>query len=152
VTAPTTGTYTVVVSTADSGNDATGAYLLTLVRTATAFAVPAGDEGGALTTGSVHSGAIHLGDLDPWSFTAAAGEVVTVSIAEDGVNTPFVPWIRVFGPTGAIVAGGNNWGDLGATVRVTTPITGTYTVVVSTADSGNDATGSYLIGLDRTTP
>jgi hypothetical protein len=145
VTAPITGIYTVVVSTADSGNDDTGTYLLTMIQTPGAFSVPAGDEGGSLTNGGNHTGTLHLGDFDAWTLNATAGETVVVNIAETGANSPFVPWIRVYGPGGGLVAGGNNWGDLAAQVTVTAPITGIYTVVVSTADSGNDATGTYQI-------
>ena len=145
VTAPATGNYTIVVSTADAGNDASGSYTLTVVRPSTALVVSPGDQGGALTRGANHAGTIQIGDLDPWTVTAAAGQVIQVSITESGPNTALVPWIRVFGPTGAIVAFGNNWGDLGAAVKVTAPTAGRYTVVVSTADAGNDATGSYVL-------
>jgi len=61
------------------------------------------------------------------------------------VNSPFVPWMRVFGPTGVIVSGGNNWGDLGAQVQFIAPTSGTYTVLVSTNDAGQDATGTYSL-------
>jgi hypothetical protein len=143
VVAQTTGTYTVLVSTADSGNDAVGAYVLTALHTAGALTVSPGDEGGALTNGGNHTGAITLGDLDPWRFSAIAGETFVVNIGETGPNSAFVPWIRVYGPTGALVA--NNWGDLAAQVAVVATTTGAYTVVVSTADSGNDATGTYVL-------
>jgi hypothetical protein len=145
VTAPATGTYTVVVSTHDVGTDASGTYVLTVVHPVGALTVSAGDQGGALTKGATHAGTIHVGDLDPWSLLAVAGQVISVTISEAGTNTAFVPWIRVFGPTGAIVTNGNNWGDLGATVGVTAPATGKYTVVVATADSGNDSPGGYLL-------
>ena len=145
VTAPTAGIYTVVVSTQDVGNDASGTYVLTVVHPVGALTVSAGDQGGALTKGATHAGTIHAGDLDPWSFTTVAGQVISLTISDADVNTAFVPWIRVFGPTGAPVFNGNNWGDLGATVRVAAPATGKYTVVISTADSGNDATGRYLL-------
>jgi hypothetical protein len=129
------------VSTADSGNDATGTYVLTAVHMVGALTVSAGDEGGAIS-GS-QSGAITLGDLDPWKFSALAGQTINVGITETGVNSAFVPWIRVYGPTGALLA--QNWGDLGASVSFIAPATGTYTVLVSTADSGNDATGTYQL-------
>ncbi len=145
ITAPATGIYTVIVTTADSGNDDTGSYLLTMIQTPGAFDVPVGDEGGSLTNGGNHTGVLHLGDLDAWTLVATAGEAIAINIGETGANSALVPWIRVFGPTGPIVAGGNNWGDLAAQVTVTAPTTGIYTVVVSTADSGNDATGTYQI-------
>jgi hypothetical protein len=143
VVAPATGTYTVLVSTADSGSDATGAYVLTAVHMVGALTVSANDEGGALTNGGNHTGTISLGDLDPWTLTAAAGETIVVNIGETGQNSPFVPWIRVYGPTGALLV--QNWGDLAAQVAVVAPAAGTYTVLVSTADSGSDATGSYVL-------
>src|SRR5262249_39896055 len=88
-------------------------------------------------------GAITLGDVDPWTLTATAGETIVVNIGETGLNSAFVPWIRVFGPTGALIA--QSWGDLAAQVAVVAPATGIYTVVVSTADRGGDATGPYCL-------
>jgi hypothetical protein len=149
VIAPTTGTYTILVSTADSGNDETGSYVLTAIHLAGTPDVSLGDEGGPLTNGGVHDGTILLGDLDAWTFVAIAGQAVTATIAETGANTPFVPWIRVYGPSGTLVAGGNNWGDVSASVHITAPVSGTYTVLVSTADSGNDATGTYQLSVVR---
>src|SRR5439155_1508084 len=120
-------------------------YVLTAVHLAGSTIVSPGDEGGALTSGEKRRGGITLGDLDPWTFTATAGETVVVNIGETGTNSAFVPWIRVFGPTGVIVSGGNNWGPLAAQVQVTAPTSGTYTVLVSTNDALNDATGTYVI-------
>src|SRR5437762_1069570 len=74
-TAPATGTYTVIVGTADAGNNATGSYLLTLAKAPGAFVTSAGDEGGPLTNGATQAGTIYLGDLDQWSFTATQGEI-----------------------------------------------------------------------------
>jgi hypothetical protein len=148
VTAPATGTYTVVVSTQDVGNDASGTYVLTVVHPLGALTVSTGDQGGAVTRGATHTGTIHVGDVDPWSLSAVAGQVISVTISEAGANTAFVPWIRIFGPGGALVSGGNNWGDLAATVRVTASVAGKYTIVVSTADSGNDAMGGYLLTVN----
>ncbi len=83
-TATVTGTYTVIVTTNDSGWNATGDYLLTLARVPAAFSTSLGDEGGAMTNGGNHAGTIHVGDLDMWSFTATAGEALAVSIGEVG--------------------------------------------------------------------
>src|SRR2546430_129983 len=61
-TAPTTGTYTVIVGTNDgtvsARNDDTGSYLLTLAKGPGAFDTSAGDEGGDLTNGATHAGTI----------------------------------------------------------------------------------------------
>ena len=72
LTAPLTGTYTVVVTSAFVNVD-DGHYLLTLVKVPGAFDVPPGDEGGPITRTAADRGDIALGDLDPWTFTAASG-------------------------------------------------------------------------------
>src|SRR5207249_3874972 len=74
--APLTGTYTVLVATGDAGGTGTGTYRLTLAKTPGVFVVPSGDEGGPLKAGSNNNGAIHLGDLDQWTFRANAGEAI----------------------------------------------------------------------------
>ena len=82
--APLTGTYTVVVVSADSGYDAVGDYILRLAKMPGAFTVPDGDQGGALTNGSNHPGHITIGDLDMWSFTANQNETAIIRIGEVG--------------------------------------------------------------------
>src|SRR5207247_2305345 len=151
-TAPATGTYTVIVGTNDGfgrNNDA-GSYLLTLAKGPGAFETSTGDEGGPMTYGVNQAGAIYLGDLDLWSFTASPtrrssdlmGEVAPVSAG-------FQPWIRLVSPTGVLL--GNSIGASAAQVVVTAPTTGTYTVIVGTNDgtvsARNDDTGSYLLTL-----
>ena len=60
VTAPLTGTYTVVVASYTVATGA-GEYLLTLAQSPGTFVVPAGDEGGPMTNGANHPGKIHRG-------------------------------------------------------------------------------------------
>src|SRR5437773_1020477 len=66
VTAPTTGTYTVIVGTVDGfgGNDNTGNYLLRVDGAPGRATCTARDEGGAMTNAVNHAGSIYLGDLD----------------------------------------------------------------------------------------
>jgi hypothetical protein len=150
VAAPATGTYTVLVASNDAGNDETGNYVLTLAHTPGTFVVPAGDEGGALDNGANHTGTIALGDIDQWTFTANAGDSISLSVAEAGGNSPFIPWIRLRGPTGPLVSGGSASGALVGTVDVVAPATGTYTVLVASNDAGNDETGNYVLTLAHT--
>ncbi len=147
VTASLTGTYTVVVTTGDTGFGATGSYLLTLAKAPGTFVVPGGDEGGPMTNGANHAGVIHVGDLDQWSFTATAGDAVILRVGEVGGNSVFLPWIRLYGPTGALLGSQSNL--LVAEIAVTASLTGTYTVVVTTGDTGFGATGSYLLTLAK---
>ncbi|MFN8573181.1 MAG: pre-peptidase C-terminal domain-containing protein [Gemmatimonadaceae bacterium] len=146
VNATQTGTYTVVVNTADSGNDATGDYRLVLALSSGVPTVPAGDEGGDMTNGVTHTGTLTVGDLDQWQFSAAVGDAIILSVGEQS-GTNFTPWIRLLAPNGAVV--GNSWNTNAAQIQVTAAVAGTYSVVVSTANSGNDGTGDYTLVLAR---
>ena len=150
VTAPLSGTYTVLAASNDSFNDATGSYRLTLAKSPGAFVVPAGDQGGAMTNGGDHQGDIYIGDLDQWSFQASQNDLIALSIGEmlpAGPDPGFNPWIRLISPTGVVI--GNNAGGLVAQINVHAPLSGTYTVLVATNDSFNDATGSYRLMLAK---
>ena len=146
--APSTGTYTVIVGSYDSGYAATGNYLLTLALTPGNFVVPSGDQGGAMTNGANHAGTIHRGDIDMWSFTAVQGAAITLRIGEVGDDSPFYPQIRLRGPNGTELD--FEYGALAAEISVYAPSTGTYTVIVTSYDSGYDATGDYLLTLALT--
>src|SRR5437870_3957877 len=151
-TAPATGTYTVIVGTNDGfgRNNDTGGYLLTLAKGPGAFETSAGDEGGPMTDGVNQAGAIYLGDLDMWSFTATQGQVITLSMSEAApVTAGFQPWIRLVSPTGVLL--GNSIGASAAQITVTAPTTGAYTVIVGTNDGfgRNNDTGSYQLTLTR---
>src|SRR5438874_12727164 len=62
VTAPTSGTYTVIVGSYLSGYfDGTGSYLLTLAQGPGAVVVSNGDEGGPMTNGATNAGSIYQG-------------------------------------------------------------------------------------------
>ena len=149
-TAPTSGTYTVIVGSYSSGfYDGTGSYLLTLAKGPGTVVVSSGDEGGPMADGD-NAGTIYLGDFDTWTFTATQGQVVTLSM---GTVTPasahFAPWIRLVSPTGALL-GNISPGTATAQMTVTMPANGTYTVIVGSYSSGFfDGTGSYLLNLAR---
>lgn len=139
------GTYTVLVSSADSSTAGTGNYVLRLAQTPTVFIVPSGDEGGAMTNGANHTGNIATSDLDLWSFQATAGQTLTLSVAETGATSNFFPYIRLRGPNGAQVT--SNWGAVAAEINHVASLSGTYTVLVSSADSSTAGTGDYILRL-----
>ena len=93
-TATVAGTYTVVVATNDSGQDATGDYALNLALVPGTPTVSDGDEGGAVTNGLNQEGQIHVGDLDQWTFTAPAGAAIIVRMGEVGGDSELYPWLR----------------------------------------------------------
>ena len=59
------------------------------------------------------------------------------------------PWIRLYDPLGALVAGTHQYGALAAQFGVTAGLAGTYTVRVASADAGNDALGAYVLRLAK---
>ncbi|MEP7346134.1 MAG: hypothetical protein ABI877_12735, partial [Gemmatimonadaceae bacterium] len=144
VTATETGTYTLAIGTADAGNDGTGTYTLTLAKAPGAFVVSPGDQGGAISNG-VQAGSIAVGDLDMWSVTATQGSPLSLTVSKVSGTADYTPWIRLVSPSGAVI--GNTWNSTSATVNVAAPLTGTYTVILGTADAGNDATGNYNLSV-----
>src|SRR5437867_2048118 len=70
-TAPTSGTYTVILGSYLGGfYDGTGSYLLTLAQGPGAVVVSAGDEVPSTAIVRTNAGTIYQGDFDTWTFTA----------------------------------------------------------------------------------
>jgi hypothetical protein len=165
VNAPLTGTYTVVVADSNINREGsvTGNYVLRYLRVPATFTVPAGDHGGALINGLNYLGDVGPGpllpnrhdpaDMDPYSFAANQGDVVTVSVGEvvtSEIDPSFFPFIRLVGPNGALV----NWdvGNRAVNLTSTLPLTGIYTVIVSDSHINNEGnhTGRYLLTIALT--
>ena len=150
VSAPLSGTYTVLVASADTTHVGVGSYRLTLVQAPGAFVVTGGDEGGPMTNGADHQGNLYAGDLDQWSFQANKDDYIALSVGEIvpvGPDPGFYPWIRLVGPTGVVYD--SAYGPLVAQINVNAPLTGTYTVIVGSADTYRQATGTYHLLLAR---
>ena len=142
-TATNTGTHTVIVDNSVVST-ATGAYRLTLAQAPGAILVAPGDEGGPMTNGVAHVADLPPGDLDVWSFTASAGESLVVKVGQITQTNNFAPWVRLYGPDGALLGG-----DFAATAaEVTTRATnsGTFLVVIANDPYYSDAaSGTYLL-------
>jgi hypothetical protein len=147
--APVTGTYLVLVSSYNNGFDGTGTYRLTMTHTPGPITISAGDQGGPLTNGGLHTGEITVGDLDIWTFTANVGERIAVHIGEITDNDDFRPWIRVWAPNAASL-GSESGTDAAALSDMIAPATGTYLVLVASYDSGFDGSGTYRITMTHT--
>jgi len=153
--APLSGLYTVIVTDSAINREPSHAdpYVLTLAKTNLALTVPNGDEGGPMTPGAIYPGVISVGDLDPWTFTAAQGDYIAIKIGEvvlSEIDPLFVPWIRLIGPTGVLVA--QDVGNLTATIAVNAPLSGTYTLLVTDSAINRESShaGSYLLTMFRT--
>jgi trimeric autotransporter adhesin len=144
------GTFTVVIAnnsyTSDAGN---GTYEMTLAQTGDPIAVSAGDEGGPLTNGVLHTGAISVGDLDVWSFAAKANESVVVRVGQVTDLGNFDPWVRLYGPDGALL--GSDFAAAVGEVTVRATNSGTFLVVIGNSPYNSDAgNGTYLLTLAKT--
>src|SRR5258705_141238 len=142
--------YLVLAASAYSGVYGTGIYRLTMTHTPGPITISAGDQGGPLDNGALHTGEILQGDLDVWTFTATAGDRIGVNIGEiTDTNGAFWPWIRVWGPNCANL--GSNFGtDAAELSDLIAPVTGNYLVLVASANSGVDGTGTYRLTMTHT--
>jgi hypothetical protein len=132
-TATNSGTFTVLVSSYYAGN--TGTYVLHLAQFPEAFIVPGGDQGGSLTGSANYTGTINIADLDPWRFTACAGDIISLQLN----TTNFYGNLGLYGPSGALLKtiGGNT--TLNLSYLATN--CGTFGVLVSSYYAGG--TGTY---------
>jgi hypothetical protein len=154
VTAPLSGLYMVVVSDSAISREPShaGNYILTLFKTSAPVTVPNGDDGGPMLAGGNYAGTITVGDLDPWTFNATQGDYIAIKIGEvvvSEIDPLFVPWIRLIGPTGAVVS--SVVGNLTATIAATAPLSGTYTILVTDSAISREPShaGSYILTMFR---
>ena len=139
--ATNSGTYIVVVSSITRNPD--GPYVLTLARSQADFSVAPGDEGGPITNGWKHTGALERGDLDLWSFTANAGDGIVLRLGSTNYN----PWIRLYGPDGVLAgeAFSGNGGFIDPDLEVRATNSGKYTVVAASYPRNGE--GPYTLTL-----
>lgn len=139
--ATNSGVYTIVVSATFANTS--GGYGISLAQAPTNFTVNPGDEGGVLTNGIANSGVISLGDLDLWSFNANVGDSLVIRAG----TTNFTPWLRIYGPTGALVEEDSPTSTLvrDGVIVFQAPATGNYLVVL-TAKFANTS-GTYGLHL-----
>jgi hypothetical protein len=149
VRATSSGTFTVVAGDGNSIRSGAGTYRLTLVKTGSPILISAGDEGGPLTNGVMHTATIETGDIDAWTFTANAGENLVLRIGEiTDISGSFTPWIRLYGPDGTEL--GDGFGALAGEVVVRATSSGTFTVVAGDGNSIRSGTGTYRLTLAKT--
>ncbi len=146
VTATNSGTFSVIVS--DNAGTQTNEYRLTLAKTGDPVFVSPGDEGGPMTNGWMHLGNIDLGDLDVWTFNANTGEALVVRVGKTNASANLGPWVRLYGPSGALL--GSSASGAAAEVAVSATNSGTYLVVIGDGNVGLGGTGEYRLTLAKT--
>jgi hypothetical protein len=132
---PSTGTYTLFVL--DSDGQQTGNYGLHLQR----ITNPAGAR--AIGYGQTVQDTLKVrAEIDAFTFTGSAGEVITALLA--GTWNP-VPRLELYDPAGVLRKRLDGQSIRADTVRL--PATGTYTILI--LDSDGQQTGNYGLHLQR---
>src|SRR5207249_2667838 len=148
-TAPTSGTYTVVIGSYLGGfYDGTGSYRLTLAQGPGAVEVSTGDEGGPITSAATTAGSSYPGDFGTWTFTATQGDYIALSVGTVTQTTShFAPRVRLVSPTGLLLVYSST--QTGALHSFPTRRSSDlYTVVIGSYLGGfYDGTGSYRLTL-----
>jgi hypothetical protein len=122
-----------------------GEYRLTLVQSPGVVSISSGDEGGILQNGARHRGQIAVGDLDPWTFTGAAGDSLVLRAGGDN----FTPWIRVYGPDGSlqVQSTSSSVNNRDSEVAFVATNAGPFTVILSSYYL--NGTGAYELTLGQ---
>jgi hypothetical protein len=97
----------------------------------------------AISYGQTLTGSLSVaGELDTYTFSASAGDVIVIRMAE--LTNALEPQLVLYSPGGSVLE--NEWSyTMIELFEVTLATTGTYSVVAR--DNGNDDTGDYSIHL-----
>ena len=141
------GTYTVVVQ--NESTSATGTYGVELAVAPATQAVDADGDGGTILSGQTKTGTISRpGDLDVYTFSAAASNSVVVSVGDTDSTSNYEPLFTIYDPSGNEATSGEEpFTDDSVTRGFQVPSTGggTYTVVVQNESAST--TGTYDVEL-----
>ena len=145
--ATNSGTFTIIVADGGyTGFGGTGTYQINYVKVPGSFAVTPGDEGGTLTNGSLTLGTISDGDLDAWTFDASTGDNLVVRVGLLASQGFFDPWLRLYGPDGALLGSQDSGSGLAAEIAFMATNSGTFTIVVADGGyTGFGGTGTYQL-------
>jgi hypothetical protein len=128
--------------------DGSGDYRLYFAHIPGNYSIPTGDEGGALTNVSVHTGTIELGDMDLWTFHADALDTVDAQV-DEVVTTGLKPQLLLFGPDGSLIT--SQEGADSAQISHQATVAGTYTLMVRDITQGTaSGSGNYSLTFNLT--
>jgi len=149
VRATNSGTFTVIASDASSFFTGSGSYQIKLGKTGSPIVPGSNDSGGAMTNGTMLTGNVTIGGMELWNFTATAGQNLVVKMGELVANSTLTPFLRLYGPEGALL---DQYGASGVASEVAVRATnsGTFTVVAADATSFLTGSGGYRIKLAET--
>lgn len=141
------GSYTILVQ--DFLGTGTGAYDVELAKAPSGQAADSNGDGGSLASGQTKFGNINrTGDIDVYTFSAAAGASFDISFGDLNATSGVHPYLQVFSPSGARIvnnASGGTKTSVSGIVTVSPTGAGVYTAVVQ--DFLGNSTGPYSIEL-----
>src|SRR2546428_54225 len=146
-TAPTSGTYTVIIGSYVGGfYDGTGSYLLTLDRKTTRLDSSHGHKSDAITDLATNAGSIYQGDFDSWTFTATQVDYIALSVGMFFFNDTATTEIYTLSLHDALPIWNSSTQTGASNIAATAPTSGTYTVIIGSYVGGfYDGTGSYRL-------
>ena len=144
--ATNSGTFLLVAADANTGLAGTGNYRLTVVKTGGALTISASDDGGGMTGSGTYEGTIEAGDMDAWTFTACAGDIISLKVDELVGGSTLYPSLRLFGRDGVLLKAAS--GPASTQAALAAPSSGTYTVLISDANTGLAGTGTYRLTVN----
>jgi hypothetical protein len=145
--ATNSGTFLVVAGDGNNGLGGSGNYRLGMAKAGSPLLISDGDEGGSMDGSGTYDGTVEIGDVDAWTFTACAGEIIALNVTELVAGSPLNPWIRLYGWNGELLrsAVGAASGEI---LDFVAPASGTYTVVVGDGTSAIGAAGTYRLTVN----
>ena len=137
---PASGRYYLLVINTDEGFGTSDDYFFDLTLTR---GIPPEPGGGPISIGESVDGDLQVGIHDEWTFTAAAGDYVTISMVSDDFDT----YLELYGPDGQLLTAND---DAGSTSRseiadFSLPATGEYEILARAY--WGDAGGGYTLEL-----
>jgi hypothetical protein len=150
--ATSSGTFTVVAANKEENfsNGGYGAYRITLSTTTpgSPVVVAPGDEGGSLNGTDTYDGTMNIADLDVWSFTLCAGELILLRMDELTANSSLYPYLRLYGRDGTLIK--SDFGASTAQINMVATNSGTFTVVAANKEENfsNGGNGAYRLTVN----
>ena len=144
--ATNSGTFTVIATDRTAAYTGTGTYRLKLARTGRPLVIAANDEGGAMTGQTNYQGNLDVGGMAVWQFNACGGEPVSITVTKTPSTATLTPWVRLFNWDGNLLKSAS--GASTASINMTTPGSGTYTIVVADLTAAYTGSGGFNLAVN----
>jgi len=151
VRATNSGTFTVIAADLNTGFYlGSGTYQIKLGKTGSPIIPGPNDTGGTLTNGTMFIGTVSIGGMELWTIAATNGQSLVVRMGELVPNSTLTPYLRIFGPEGALQ---DQYGSstVASEVAIQATNSGIFTVVAADLNTGFFVgSGAYRIKLGQT--